>query len=213
MLKNIVLSRRYHCVWLKLAFCRQLLTKHIVNLNVWPFFEKVDMKIAILFNLYISAQTVIINHYRWLQVKNFLIFKFRKHAQGMGLEWHYFLCIGSVFPFLCGTFSVILVILKYTGTGLLSPTVSLCPNGITRYSVFLTLFYILSYMQILTKLTAMSIAVSACQQSNSHVQACVIGCRFVTARIVKFFGGEEHSPHPPYPLHICFLSLIPQCMW
>lgn len=131
----------------------------------------------------------------------------------MGLEWHYFLCIGSVFPFLCGNFSVILVILKYTGTGLLSPTVSLCPNGITRYSVFLTLFYILSYMQILTKLTAMSIAVSACQQSNSHVQACVKGCCFVTVRIVKFFGGEEHSPHPPCPLHICFLSLIPQCMW
>ena len=60
----------------------------------------------------------------------------------MGLEWHYFLCIGSVFPFLCGTFSVILVILKYTGTGLLSPTVSLCPNGITRYSVFLTLLFL-----------------------------------------------------------------------
>lgn len=131
----------------------------------------------------------------------------------MGLEWHYFLCIGSVFPFLCGNFSVILVILKYTGTGLLSPTVSLCPNGITRYSVYLTLFYILSYMQILTKLTATSIAVSACQQSNSHVQACVKGCCFVTARIVKFFGGEEHSPHPPCSLHICFLSLIPQCMW
>ena len=84
---------------------------------------------------------------------------------------------------------------------------------------FLDLIYILSYMQILTKLTATSIAVSSCQQSNSHVQAWVKGCRFVTARIVKFFGGEEHSPHPPCPpcppcpLHICFLSLIPQCMW
>lgn len=66
---------------------------------------------------------------------------------------------------------------------------------------------------ILTKLTAMSVAVFACQQSNSHVQACVKGCCFVIARIVKFFGGEEHSPHPPYPLHICLLSLIPQCMW
>ena len=54
-------------------------------------------------------------------------------------------------------------------------------------------------MQILTKLTATSIAVSACQQSNSHVQACVKGCCFVTAKIVKFFGGEEHSPHPSLP--------------
>ena len=56
MLKNIVLSQRYHCVWLKLAFCRQLLTKHIVNLNVWPFFEKVDMKIAIFKLIHISTE-------------------------------------------------------------------------------------------------------------------------------------------------------------
>ena len=78
---------------------------------------------------------------------------------------------------------------------------------------FLDFILYIKLHAILTKLTATSIAVSACQQSNSHVQACVKGCCFVTARIVKFFGGEEHSPHPPCPLHICFLSLIPQCMW
>lgn len=131
----------------------------------------------------------------------------------MGWEWHHFLCIGSVFPFLCGTFSVIPVILKYTGTGLLSPTVFLCPNGIMRYSVFLTLFYILNYIQILTKLTAMSIAVSACQQSNPHVQACVKRLLLCNSQDCQVLWWRRTFPHPPCPLHICLLSLIPQYMW
>ena len=48
---------------------------------------------------------------------------------------------------------------------------------------------------------------------NCHERSSLRFSAVVTARIVKFFGGEEHYPHPPYPLHICLLSLIPQCMW
>ena len=48
---------------------------------------------------------------------------------------------------------------------------------------------------------------------NCHERSSLHLSAVVTARIVKFFGGEEHYPHPPYPLHICLLSLIPQCMW
>ena len=78
-----------------------------------------------------------------------------------------------------------------------------------RIQILILGFKGLSYRQILTKLTAISVEVSTCQQSNSQVQACLKRCCFVTAKIV--FCGVERFPHPPYPLHVCLLPLIHQC--
>ena len=40
---------------------------------------------------------------------------------------------------------------------------------------------------------------------NCHERSSLHLSAVVTARIVKFFGGEEHYPHPPYPLPTLYI--------